>query len=87
MISEMAEKYNIDISKSYLVGDSTVDIRTGINAGLKTVLVKTGQAGTDGKYDVAADYEADNLLEAVRLILSEVELNRRNLHEGLYKAD
>lgn len=70
MINEMAEKYNIDLSRSYLVGDSTVDIQTGINAGLKTVLVKTGQAGSDRKFDVAADYEAENLLEAVRLILS-----------------
>lgn len=74
MISEMAEKYNINISQSYMVGDSTVDIQTGINAGLKTVLVKTGQAGKDGKYNVAADYEADNLLGAIRLILSRVEL-------------
>ena len=70
MINEMAEKYNIDLTRSYLVGDSTVDIQAGTNAGLKTVLVKTGQAGSDGKFDVAADYEAENLLEAVRLILS-----------------
>lgn len=70
MIVEMAGKHNIDLARSYLVGDSTVDIQTGINAGLKTVLVKTGQAGMDGKFDVTADYEADDLLEAVRLILS-----------------
>lgn len=69
MIMEMVEKYNIDISQSYLVGDSTVDIQTGINAGLKTVLVKTGQAGMDGKYDAKADFEAENLFEAVKLIL------------------
>ncbi len=69
MIKKMAEKFNIDLESSYYVGDSTVDIQTGINAGLHTVLVKTGMAGTDGKYDVRAEYEADNLLEAVNMIV------------------
>lgn len=69
MIKAMAGKYNIDLTESYIVGDSTVDIQTGINAGLKTVLVKTGQAGMDGKYDVKADFEADTIWDAVKLIL------------------
>ena len=73
MIVQMAEKYNIDLTESYMIGDSTVDIQTGINAGLKTVLVKTGQAGMDGKYDGQANCEADNILEAVNLIFKEVE--------------
>ena len=41
---------------------------TGINAGLKTILVKTGLGGTDNKYDVKADYVAKDLLEAVKII-------------------
>lgn len=69
MIDKMADKYNIDLQNSYVIGDSTVDIKTGLNAGLKTVLVKTGQAGLDGKYDVSADLEAEDLLDAVNKIL------------------
>lgn len=69
MIEDMAEKFHIDLSASCMVGDSTVDIKTGINAGLKTVLVKTGQAGKDGKHEARADREAENLLEAVTMIL------------------
>lgn len=69
MIEDMVRGHNIDLAESYIVGDSTVDIQTGINAGLKTVLVKTGQAGMDGKYDVKADLESDDLLGAVKLIL------------------
>ncbi len=49
MIREMAGKYNIDLAQSYMVGDTTVDIQTGINAGMKTVLLETGDAGNDGK--------------------------------------
>lgn len=73
MIIQMVQKHNIDLSESYMIGDTTVDIQTGINAGLKTVLVKTGQAGMDRKYDIKADFEADNVLEAVKLILRNKE--------------
>lgn len=69
LIVEMAEKYNIDLSKSFMVGDSTQDIQTGINAGMKTVLLGTGQAGKDGKYDVIPDRTVKNLSEAVDFVL------------------
>lgn len=68
MIKEAAKKHNIDLTKSYIIGDTTIDIMTGINAGLKTILVKTGLGGTDNKYDVRPDYVAENLLEAVKII-------------------
>lgn len=69
MIDRMVDKYNIDVSQSYMVGDSTIDIQTGINARLHTVLVRTGQGGKDGKYDVDAESVADDLLDAVKKIL------------------
>ena len=69
MIDRMVKKYNIDLSKSFMIGDSTIDIQTGINAGVKTILVLTGQAGSDGKYDVQPDQVAENLLDAVESIL------------------
>lgn len=69
LIDKMVEKYNIDLESSYMVGDSTLDIQTGINAGVHTILVKTGQAGKDHKYEVNADFEAENLLAAVNIIL------------------
>lgn len=70
MLTKAANKYNIDLSKSWYIGDTTTDIQTGINAGMHTVLIKTGEAGKDGKYHVKANYEAENLLEAVNHILS-----------------
>lgn len=69
MLLKAAEKYNIDLSQSWYVGDTTMDIQTGINAGMKTVLVKTGEAGKDGKYPAKADFEAENLMDAVDKIL------------------
>ena len=69
MLLKAAEKYNIDLSQSWYVVDTTMDIQTGINAGMKTVLVKTGEAGKDGKYPAKADFEAENLIDAVEKIL------------------
>ena len=71
MIDELAKKYNIDRSKSWLIGDTTSDIECGHRAGLKTVLVKTGEAGRDGKYEAKPDLVAENILSAVRMILAE----------------
>lgn len=73
MIDVMAQKYHIDKTQSFVIGDTTTDIQLGKNAGIKTVLVHTGQAGMDGKYEVHADMETEDLLEAVRKILA---LNR-----------
>lgn len=71
MIDRMIEKYNISKEQSYIVGDTTTDIQLGKNAGIKTVLVHTGQSGKDGKYHVCADVEADDILDAVRKIVIE----------------
>lgn len=70
MLIEASEKYNIDLKESWYIGDTTTDIKTGMNAGMKTVLVQTGEAGKDGKYHVTPDYIANNLMEAVLYILS-----------------
>ena len=70
MVETLAEKYNVDLSRSWMIGDSTVDIQTGVNAGMKTALVLTGDAGTDGKYAAEPDLVAPDLLEAVRRILA-----------------
>ena len=71
MIEEAVKKYNIDLSKSYMVGDSTMDLETARNAGIKSVLVDTGFAGNDGKYDRSCDIEADNLFDAVEKIIKD----------------
>ena len=42
LINDAAKDYNIDLSKSYFIGDMVTDIECGKNAGLKTILVKTG---------------------------------------------
>lgn len=69
MLEAAATKYNIDLASSYLIGDTTVDIQTGINANVSTVLVGTGLGGKDNLFQVAPNYYADHLLEAVDYIM------------------
>lgn len=69
MLQMAAVKYNIDLTQSWYVGDTTMDIQTGINAGMRTVLVKTGEAGQDGKYDAIPTAVKENLLETADYIL------------------
>ena len=73
MIDEAVDKYNIDLSKSYMVGDSTMDLELARNAGVKSVLVDTGFAGNDGKYDRSCDIEAKDLLDAIEKIIKDMK--------------
>ena len=69
MIDCMAKKYNIDLKNSWIIGDTTIDIQTGKNAGMNTALLLTGEAGNDKKYHVQQDITSRTLLEAVETIL------------------
>lgn len=69
LIEKAIKDLNIDIDGSFIIGDRTVDIMTGINAGLKTVLVRTGYAGGDGKYRCEPDFVFENLKDAVDFII------------------
>ncbi|MCZ6702993.1 MAG: HAD family hydrolase [Ignavibacteria bacterium] len=42
MVLNAVNDYQIDLSESYFVGDSVADIECGFNAGIKTILVLTG---------------------------------------------
>lgn len=73
MMEQAAVDMNIDMSKSWVVGDRTCDILMANNAELKSVLVETGSAGKDGEFPHAKPtYTAVNLYEAAKKIVSKV---------------
>lgn len=69
MIERAVRDLNIDLGRSWLVGDTTTDVQTAKNAGLKSILVRTGYAGKDSKYSAQADYLCDTLGEAVAKVM------------------
>jgi D-glycero-D-manno-heptose 1,7-bisphosphate phosphatase len=65
MILEAAKEFNVDLAETYMIGDRESDILAGINAGAKTVLVKTANKPVEVK---EATYTALTLLDAVKYI-------------------
>ena len=72
LFTQAKNDLNIVLEKSWVVGDSARDILAAQNAGMKSVLVRTGHAGKDGSYEVTPDFVAKDLREAVKLILKEI---------------
>lgn len=71
MIERARTDLNIDLKQSWMIGDSTTDIQTAHNAGLRSILVRTGAGGRDGKYPVIPDFVCENIGEAVQLVIHE----------------
>lgn len=70
MLEKMRDNYHISLEESWIVGDTTVDIMTGKNAGMKTALVLTGEQGKDRKYNVKPDMISNTIQSAVEQILN-----------------
>ncbi len=75
LIFDAAADFQLDLTKSYFIGDASSDILCGYNAGLKTVLVKTGY-GMDSisilqKQNKIPTFVADNLEQACSFIIND----------------
>ena len=70
MIQQAVRELNLDLGRSWLVGDTTRDLQTAKNAGIKSILVHTGYAGKDKKYPVQPDNTCNTLNEAVEIVLA-----------------
>lgn len=68
MLTQAAKDFKIDLQRSFLIGDRTVDILAGNRAKTKTILVKTGYGGQDKLHYTYPDAVAANLYEAVDLV-------------------
>ena len=74
MLQRAKKEMNIDWGRSFVVGDMTSDIKLGEMAGLRTVLLKTGSAGTDAKCQAIPTIVAENLSDAADKILESVKI-------------
>ena len=67
MVCAAAREHQLDLSRSFLVGDKETDVECGHNAGVRAIRVKTGPGS-----DVAgsqADWVAKDLPAATQIIL------------------
>ncbi len=68
LILRACAEMNIDRSRSFFVGDSGRDMRAAREAGVRSVLVRTGEGSRDGQ-SASADFVTENFEAAVDLIL------------------
>ena len=78
LISRAARDLDLDLKRSYLVGDRYKDIETAANAGVKGILVLTGYGR--GEFDYLGDqapappvYVAQDLADAAAWILADLQ--------------
>jgi len=74
MLQLAAKELDLDLSQSWMVGDSARDIEAGQRAGCKTIRVRSradhhATPGLENDEDVQADYTVRNLVDAARVIL------------------
>jgi len=74
LIQLARDDYDIDMDRSFVIGDRLTDIEMARNAGLRGVLVKTGYGMGEVEHllphsAVAPDHVATDLLEGVKWIL------------------
>ena len=75
MIEKAVRKFDIELSKSYYIGDSLADMQCAKNAGLKKILVKTGfglkTLNECSRLGIKTDFVSSNFSEAVSYILKQ----------------
>jgi histidinol-phosphate phosphatase family protein len=71
MVLQAAQDLNIDLAGSWFVGDSSTDMQTAKNAGVRSILLRTGHGGHDGKYSAAPGHIFENLKDAAEWIVAQ----------------
>lgn len=71
MIFEAQRDHRLDLRRSFFVGDKASDIGCGENAGVRTILVRTGYGA--GENNCRPDWVVRDIAEAAEIILRENE--------------
>ncbi len=81
MIERAVREKGIDLSASYVVGDSSTDVELAERAGIPGVLVMTGKGAADlavaKAHRLRVAHAAPDLASAVRWVLADMERRRR----------
>jgi D-glycero-D-manno-heptose 1,7-bisphosphate phosphatase len=84
LMQQAAEELEIDLQRSYVVGDRFKDIEMARNAGARAILVLTGYGRGEFEYlgpgsQVQPDHLAEDLLAAVEWILTDTQRLSRDI--------
>ncbi len=71
MIHQAAEEHDIDLHRSWLIGDKASDIQAGLAAGVKPILVMTGYGEDERALLGGGILCADTIAEASARIITD----------------
>lgn len=71
MLLEAAAELDIDLSRSWMIGDSDVDAAAGRDAGCRTILVENPRSTHRRRDDGPADYRVGDVAHAADIVASE----------------
>ncbi len=87
MIEAAMNDMNVNLSLSWLIGDTSTDVLTAKNAGIRSIIVGAGNAEIDCKYNGLPNYSMPNLNSAVNFILYDHPKLINNLKSVLSNVD
>lgn len=70
MVLAAQRDHQLDLARSFFIGDKAIDIECGRNAGVRTVLVKTGY-GAEEAERAGANWVAEDFAAAANIILAQ----------------
>jgi D-glycero-D-manno-heptose 1,7-bisphosphate phosphatase len=70
MLLQAAAALDIDLSRSWMIGDSDADVEAGRMAGCRTILVENPRSIHRRRVDRHVDYRAGDLAHAVDIVVS-----------------
>ena len=72
MLIRASKEHNLDLTKSFVIGDKMIDIQTGNNAGAIPILVLTGYGKKElvlcKHNNIRIDYIAEDIIDAIHYI-------------------
>ncbi len=82
MFISAQREFSIDLQRSFVVGDSLVDMQAAVAVGATPILVQTGYGGKTlkdcGGHNIQPQFVAESIVDAVEFILKQVEGRNRN---------
>lgn len=70
MVEYLVEKYDVDVTQSFMIGDRWKDIACGCNTGLATIFI--GDKYEDGGSGIYPDFFAADVFDACQLIMEQI---------------
>lgn len=62
------QEFDLNLARCWMIGHTTIDVLAGSRAGLGTVLVRTGEGGADGAFQVEPHFTEPDITSAIARI-------------------